>query len=507
MFRGRKEETCMNYCDSLFTLDSSEAGKVVFRELDSGGTLTFGQLQEEVACWVGWFRSRGLQPGGVVTLHLHNDLDFIVAHMAAQYMGCVSCLLDPLLQPKSLPYFMKTAGVNMLLTHLGPESVAVSETPGCSVINPDTVKSELSSMNDHETTGSPYDWLPHDTCYIYFTSGTTSLPKAVPLTQANHENFFRIAERYWQPSDHTARHLGFVPFSHGFGSIFLIPWTIRTRAQMYILRSFHPMRVIGAIKEFSLTHIYGVPSHYEQLLRFTDEHETLGSLRMAFCAAAKLEHTTGKRWKATTGHRLHEGYGLIETTGGVIWRVHQDSLQTGHVGRCPEDDLVEVAIMDEEFMPLPQGNEGEIAIRGASVTSGYLNQLEENARVFRDGWFRTGDKGFLTADRELIMTGRIKDIINIAGIKISPFEVETVLNMHEAVENSAVVSYADPLYGEVVKAFVVRRSGVVVSERELIRYASGHLINFQVPKIVEFLDSFPVNTMGKVDRKLLRARS
>lgn len=493
----------MNYCQSLFDMSPTMLDKTGFYEVDSGKALTFRQLQQQVLRWSIALRHKGIKPGSVVAIHLYNSLDFIVAHMATQYLGAVSCLLDPLAQPKSLPYFLESAGASLLLTHQKLEGISLPEHLPCSVLAPDGFADSIpdSALPQQVT---PFAWPAEDTCYIYFTSGTTSLPKGVPLSQSNHANFFKIAEQYWKPSDDQSKHICFVPFSHGFGSIFLIPWTIRTGAEIHILRSFQPLKVIESIEAHGITHIYGVPSHYEQLLRFRDAYPILRKLSMAFCAAAKLERQTGEDWYTATGHRLHEGYGLIETTGGVVWRVHQDSRQTGHVGPCPDPQLAEIGVLDEDGQLLPAETDGEIAVRGPSVTKGYLNQPEENARVFRDGWFRTGDKGFLSKDQQLIMTGRIKDIINIAGIKISPYEVEMILNTHPHVDNSVVVSAEDPLYGEVVKAFVVLKEGLISSERDLIKFAAQHLISFQVPKKVAFLDAFPVNNMGKVDRKKLR---
>ena len=182
----------------------------------------------------------------------------------------------------------------------------------------------------------------------------------------------------------------------------------------------------------------------------------------------------------------------------------RDSICTGHVGECPDPALVEIGILDEDGNRLEAEQEGEISVRGASVTKGYLNLPEENARVFAGGWFRTGDKGRIDRNRQLFMTGRIKDIINIAGIKISPFEVEAVLNDHPHIEQSVVVATDDKLYGEVVKAFVIPKGDAVLGERELIKYAAQHLINFQVPKQIVFVKEFPLNNMGKVDRKALR---
>ncbi len=493
----------MNYCDALIQLSPDVLAKPAFHEVDSGESLTFGALRTSMLQWRQHYDSKGIRPGDVVAIHLFNGLDFILAHMAAQHLGAVSCLLDPLAQPKSLPYFQEKTRAKLLITHLPPPQL-LPETFQLSEVSYPAVFGAEAKIQPTLAPPPAHDWDLQATCYIYFTSGTTSAPKGVELTQENHANFFRIAERYWKPSDEHSKHIAFVPFSHGFGSIFLIPWTIRTRSELHIMRSFHPSKVAETIEKVGITHIYGVPSHYQQLLRFPQFHPTLQKLEMAFCAAAKLENQTADEWKRITGTRLHEGYGLIETTGGVVWRVHRDAVRTGHVGECPPANLAEIGILSEDNTLLPPGEEGEICVKGRSVTKGYLAQPEENLRVFHDGWFRTGDKGLLSPDRQLFLTGRIKDIINIAGIKISPFEVESVLNDHPLVADSVVVASDDKLYGEVVKAFVVLKQPGGLSERELIKFASQHLINFQVPKQVEFLTQFPLNNMGKVDRKALR---
>lgn len=496
----------MNYCQSLFSLAEPYLSKTAFLEVETGRKLTFGQLRAGVERWSVALRERGIRPGDAVAIHLLNGIDFILAHMGAQHVGAVSCLIDPLTQPRSLPYFLEKTRAKMLFTQLSAATLAEFAMSAVEIVSPAAFDEEARSLEGLRSVAPMHAWEPSSTCYVYFTSGTTNTPKGVPLTQASHANFFRIAERYWRPSGEDARHIGFVPFSHGFGSIFLIPWTIRTRSELHIMRSFHPARVLETIVNAGITHMYGVPSHYQQLLRLPRTPDALSTVRMAFCAAAKLDIGTIESWKAATGAVLHEGYGLIETDAGIVWRVHEESRGTGHVGECPDPDLVEVAIFDEDGRRLAADEEGEICVRGASVMAGYLDMPEENARTFRDGWFRTGDKGFLAADRHLFMTGRIKDIINIAGLKISPFEVEAVLNTHPDVADSVVVPAEDALYGEVVKAYIVAKGGAAPTERDIVRFAARQLINFQVPKQVEFLDAFPLNSMGKVDRKALQAR-
>jgi long-chain acyl-CoA synthetase len=494
----------MNYCNGLFAHSASLLSKTALIDLNDGKNLTYGTLQDRIRDLASWFLKQGIMPGDSIGIHLHNSIEAVIVHMASQYIGAISCLIDPLTQPKSLKYYVDETKCRAIFTHVSKDSLSPELFSATKIIFTKELDSVMENHERKDIPPTPVPWDENKVSYIYFTSGTTSKPKGVMLTPANHKNFFRICGIYWQPVDENSRHLCFVPFSHAFGSIFLIPLALNTGAQLYILRSFHPTQVLEAIDRYDITHIYGVPSHYQQLLRLPQSHETLKKPKMAFCAAAKLEHQVMMEWKQVTGKHLNEGYGLIETTGGIIWRVGDEPRGTGHVGVIPDQDLIEVGSMDEDGKPLSKGQIGEIIVRGKSVMRGYLNNPQENQRAFIGGWFRTGDQGYISDDNHLFITGRVKDIINIAGIKISPYEVEEVLNNHPAVAQSAVVAADDKLYGEVVKAFVSKRRGASVSERELIKHASERLINFQVPKEILFLDRFPLNAMGKIDRKKLR---
>ncbi|MBN2737376.1 MAG: acyl--CoA ligase [Spirochaetales bacterium] len=495
----------MNYCDSLFNNNEIDPDKTALIDLNNNQSLSFAELRKKTLMLAAWLKKQGIGPGETIGIHLHNGNEMVVVHMAIQFIGAVSCLIDPLAQVKNLDYYIKDTGCRLFITHLEPQALDKELSGLCSFVFLHDVEMLLAKEDlELEKVETMFKWDPQSVSYIYYTSGTTSTPKGVMLMPSNHENFFRICDIYWQPVSKESRHLCFVPFTHGFGSVFLIPLAIRTGAQLYILRSFHPIKVLNAIDKFDITHLYGVPSHYKQILRLPDSASVIKKIKMAFCAAAKLEHQVMSEWKELTGLYLNEGYGLIETTGGTVWRVNCDPRGTGHMGELPDKSLIEVGIMDENFDLLEYGETGEIVIRGKSVMKGYLNKPEENKRVFVDEWFRTGDQGYISSDNQLFMTGRIKDIINIAGIKISPFEVEEVLNQHPAVSQSIVVAAEDNLYGEVVKAYVLKKADTEVTERELIRFASEHLINFQLPKSIVFLDKFPLNNMGKIDRKKLK---
>jgi long-chain acyl-CoA synthetase len=473
-------------------------------EVDSGRSVTWDELRTRVQSFAGHLRARGVTSGSKVVLHLYNSIDAVVAHSAVHYLGAVACWVDALVQPRSMGHYVGVTGCRLLLTHV-PEGALDPEVLARTDLLPAGDIERLSATPPPAPCpATPYDFAPDEPCYVYFTSGTTSLPKGVVLTPGNHASFTRICDRHWQPVDETSRHLCYVPFSHGFGTVFLVPLTLRKRSTTFLMRAFHPLKVLETIARERITHLYGVPSHYQQLLRMKPAREALSSLRMAFCAAAKLEHGLMLDWERASGVVLCEGYGLIETCCGVTWRVGEPSRGTGDMGTW-DPELVEIGILDDEDRPVPPGTTGQIAVRGPSVMKGYLNDPEATARAMAGGWFKSGDQGHVTEDGRLFLTGRIKDIINIAGIKVSPFEVEAVLDAHPAVLQSAVTAITDPLYGEVVKAFVRLRPGHELTERDLIRFASQQLINFQVPKVVQFVESFPLNNMGKLDRKRLGA--
>jgi long-chain acyl-CoA synthetase len=272
---------------------------------------------------------------------------------------------------------------------------------------------------------------------------------------------------------------------------------------MVIMRAFQPVKVADTVEREGITHLFGVPSHYQQLLRRPEWIAAMRRLKAAFSAAAVLKLETADAWREQVGFELDEGYGLIETCTGVAFRVGRPPSVVGDLGINPAH-LVTVECVDEDLQPLAAGERGEIAVRGPNVMAGYLNKPDETGRALRDGWFLTGDMGYKTPEGALIMVGRIKDVINVAGIKVAPFEVEAALNAHPAVNESAVLGVADEMYGEVVKAFVKLNPGCEVTERELVKFLGGKLMSFQTPRSITFIDDFPRNNMGKVDKKALR---
>lgn len=492
----------MNYCDFLFGIKKEWLDNVVLVDVDYGKRYTYKHLQKVVQTFANRLLNMGFERGDVITTHLYNSAEAVIAHLSIQFAGCISCLLDPLITVEGLSYYLEDTKTKCLMTHQSRNTLKKDISENLNVIESNEIQ-QLSETFDEIKFKTPHDFDENELAAIFYTSGTTSKPKGVMLSPKTFFSHFKIFTQgcyTYEPGDNL---LCFVPFSHGYGSKSIFIPCIYSGATMTIMRSFHPLKVVETIKNEKITHIFGVPSHYQQLLRREEFIPSLKKLKAAFSAAALLKLETAKSWKEKVGFCLDEGYGLIETCTGVAFRLNKMPIRLGDIGTYPQN-LIDIEIVDEKFTFLSPNERGEIVVRGDSVMSGYLNKPEETNRALKNGWFKTGDMGYKTETGVLIMTGRIKDVINIAGIKVAPFEIEAVLNEHPSINESAVVGVEDEIYGEVVKAFVKSSESGNQDERELIKFLQTKLMNFQVPKQVVFVEEFPRNNIGKIDKKALK---
>lgn len=299
------------------------------------------------------------------------------------------------------------------------------------------------------------------------------------------------------------RLLCYVPFSHGYGSVSLLIPALVGKAAIVFMRSFQPVKVANAISTEGITHIFGVPTHYQQLLRYESIYPELRKLKAAFCAAAPLSYDTALSWYKNTGIYLDEGYGITEATTLIATRMSMLPEPAGNVGFSPKG-IMTLEAVDENGRPCEDGIIGELRVKGPGLMLGYLNRHQETAERLRDGCLYTGDLGYRRNDGSFVICGRKTEFINVAGLKIAPVEIEAVLNAHPDIVDSAAVGIEDGVYGEIVKAFVVLKDGANTSERDLIKYVSGKLANFKVPKYIAFLTEFPRNNIGKIDKKALK---
>jgi long-chain acyl-CoA synthetase len=271
-----------------------------------------------------------------------------------------------------------------------------------------------------------------------------------------------------------------------------------------LLRWFTPDGVLGAIQQYRVQAMSGVPTMYVYLLNYPGAGDfDTSSMRLWGSGAAPLPLEIVEPFEKRFGGRLQEGYGLTEAAPVVSSHRYSGVRKLGSVGQPLPG--VEVRIVDDADRPVPLGEVGEVCVRGPNVMLGYYRMPEETARVLRGGWLHTGDVGRLDDEGYLYIVERKKDLIIRGGLNVYPREVEDALYAHPAVAEAAVVGVADPVMGEEGCAFVVLRAGTAATPDALIAFCHERLAKFKCPKVVRVVDALPKSPIGKVLRKELRA--
>ena len=244
-----------------------------------------------------------------------------------------------------------------------------------------------------------------------------------------------------------------------------------------------------------------VPTIYIMLLDSGIQREQMAGVRYFFSAAATMPVEVAERWKATFHTPVYEGYGLTETSPFASYN-HEWHHRPGAVGTALAN--VELRIVDADDQPVGPGTWGEICMRGPNVMLGYWNRPAESVEALRGGWFHSGDVGYTDDDGYVYIVDRTKDMINSAGFKIWPREVEEVLYQHPAIAECAVYGAPDPVKGEVPRAAVVLAAGHAASGEELDAYCRQHLAAYKVPRTFELVPALPKSATGKILKRVLR---
>ncbi|TQF80121.1 AMP-binding protein [Elioraea sp. Yellowstone] len=338
-----------------------------------------------------------------------------------------------------------------------------------------------------------------DVALVLHTSGTTARPKIVPLSHANVTASARHigATLALTPADTC---LNIMPLFHIHGLMAATLASLGAGGTVDCTPGFDALRFFRWLDEERPTWVTAVPTMYQAILARAERNAEIiarARLRLLRSSSASLPGPVMLALEQTFGCPLVESYGMTEAAHQMASNPLAGPRKPGSVG-LPAGP--EIAIMDEAGALLPQGAVGEVVIRGPNVTKGYENNPDANAKAFTEGWFRTGDQGSFDAQGYLTLTGRLKELINRGGEKVSPLEVDGVLSAHPAVAQAVTFAIPHPKLGEEVGAAIVLRDGAELTERELRDFASRHLADFKVPRKVVFLAEIPKGATGKLQR-------
>jgi long-chain acyl-CoA synthetase len=464
---------------------------------------SFAELDRAAGRLAAGLAARGLAPGERVGLHLGNRPEFVLAYYACQKAGLTPVALNVTYRREELAYIVRDSQVAVILSGAPwhGELPSRADTPGVR-LRVGTGEADAVSL-EGLAVDPPLHALERDredVAAVLYTSATTGRPKGVMLTHANvvSNTLATVHHLRMTPED---RGLCALPLFHCFGQNFIMNALIAAGGTLVLQERFVPGEFLAALGRHRITILYAVPTMYIVLLGQNLAAHDLASLRLAFSAAAMLPGDVEARWQAATGLPISQGYGLTESSPFATYN-HEHAHRPGSVGTPIEN--VEVRVVDPEDRPVPDGTLGELVIRGPNVMRGYLGRPEETAEALRGGWLHSGDIGYRDADGYFHVVDRVKDMINVAGFKVYPREVEEVLFAHPAVAEVAVLGAPDPVKGEVVRACVVLRPDRTATAAELAELCRGRIAGYKVPALVEFLPALPKSPTGKILKKDLR---
>ena len=468
--------------------------------------LTYAGLLARVDEAAGALRGFGLGRGDRVALALADGVAMTVALLAVTAVA-TAAPLDPALTAAELDAYLGAVRPRLLIAETGLETPArtVAAARGVQVAAwtpaPGREPGRFSLTGPHPAgrrhLGSP---RPDDIAAIVMTSGTTGRPKLIPLTHAN----------LMASAAYRARASRLTDADRGFNGVpvHYLPFLTHTLETLVVGASvvcppcFRPSSFFAWLDEGRPTYFGAGPTILQILVDRAPAHrETIARSRLRFVRTgmAPLPPSLRAELEATFGVPVMESYALNEAAStGAITPLPPHPRKPGSVGRSIGPEL---AILDAAGARLPPGEAGEIAVRGASVMAGYLDDPAANAAAFTsDGWLRTGDLGRLDADGDLFVTGRLKELINRGGEKVGPYEVEAALLTHPAVAQAVAFAMPDERLGEEIAAAVVLRPGHAASEADLRRFAAVRLAAYKVPRRVVLVDELPKGSAGKVKR-------
>jgi acyl-CoA synthetase (AMP-forming)/AMP-acid ligase II len=469
-----------------------------------------GGLIEDAAARL---RSTGLRRGDAVGLICTNTIEFVVALLGAASAGLVVAPLDPTLPESEMSVRLEGLGAQAVLVGpawVGGAPLARSRIATWQVRVDISIRSKAAVMIDtgaglvRHSRGAASE-IGHDDALVLFTSGTTSNAKMVPLTHTNIAASVQgICESYeLGPEDAT---VAVMPLFHGHGLLAVLLASLASGGCVLLPERgrFSAGTFWDDMRTAAGTWFTAVPTIHEILLqRSAGEYPgpQVVPLRFVRSCSAPLNVITAQAMERTFGTPVLSAYGMTETAHQATSQPlpqHAPAKQ-GSVGRATGVSLR--VVVDDDGHTCPAGTEGEVWVRGPTVVRGYLDNPAATAQNFMDGWFRTGDLGSLDPDGYLCLTGRIKNIINRGGEKISPEHVEAVLGGCRGVTEVAVYAVPDATYGERVGAAVVLDQAENVGPGQILQSCRSQLAPFEVPDHLEVVAALPHTAKGALDRR------
>ena len=491
----------------------------------AGKTITYREMNVRIERLAKAFLQRGVQKGDRISIFMPNSDNWVISFFAILRAGAVVVQTNPLYVERELKALLQDSGAIGIVTipQLLPRITPIQAEVGLKLIALDWVskfsglegmglatnpvfmdleeKVEDTSLDELES--PPMYTQSSELAVLQYTGGTTGVSKGVMLT---HCNLVANAMQAWEwivGREGEERVLTVLPLFHIYALTACMNLAMLSGGAMVILPKFEIDAVLQHINDYEPTFFPGAPTMYVAVVNHPRIKEfKVSSIRCCLSGSAPLPKEVALRFGELTGGRLVEAYGLSEASPAT----HLNPIYHARVGSigvpAPNTDskIMDLETGKNELQP---GEIGELVVKGDQVMIGYWQRPEETSAVLKDGWLYTGDIAYRDEDGFFYIVDRKKDMIITGGLNVYPREVEEVLYTHPAVREAVCAGIENPYWGEMVKAYIVLKEGLSVTEKELLFYCQSKLAAFKLPKMIEFREELPKTAVGKVLRRFL----
>jgi oxalate---CoA ligase len=467
--------------------------------------LTYKGLKQLVRRTVDGLNAMGVGRNDRVAIVLPNGPEMAASFIAIG-AGATTAPLNPAYRSEEFEFYLSDLGAKALVMMEGAESPALAMAQARNIpivrLKPGEAAGDFTLHSEGAVRPAAKGGLAEegDIALVLHTSGTTSRPKIVPLSQTNvTASAYHIGRTLTLTPDDVC--LSIMPLFHIHGLIAAMLSSLAAGASVFCTPGFNALKFFSWFEEAHPTWYTGVPTMHQAILTRADRNQATiqkGRLRLIRSSSSSLPPPVMEALEKTFGVPVIEAYSMTEASHQMASNPLPPKRRfPGSVGMASGPDI---AVMDDKGALVAAGRLGEVVIRGRNVMSGYEANPEANAKAFTNGWFRTGDQGVIGQDGYLRLTGRFKELINRGGEKISPLEVDTVIMDHPAVAQCVTFAMPHDKLGEDIACAVVLREGVACDERELRGFISTRIADFKVPRKILFLTEIPKGATGKPQR-------
>jgi acyl-CoA synthetase (AMP-forming)/AMP-acid ligase II len=462
---------------------------------EPGVRITYAELRRKVRELAGVLASAGIGPGDRVAIVLPNGIPVVVCFLAASIAG-TAAPLNPAYRYNEFAFYLKDTNARLLVAPAEgmEEAQRAAEAAGIPILNVTLDEAAPLSAFTPPT--------PDQIALILHTSGSTGRPKRVPIAHRNLAVSARnIAEHYHLTAADVS--LCVMPLFHVHGLVASVLATLLSGGTVVVPAKFNALSFWRTVRDYGVTWYSAVPTIHQMLLSRAGSERPEGAeaLRFIRSCSSPLAPDHMLKMEVLFGVPVLEAYGMTEASHQMASNpLPPHPRKPGSVGVATG---IDTGIMDEAGNLLGPGVPGEVVIRGASVVEGYENNPEANRSSFANGWFRTGDHGVIDSEGYLTLIGRLKEMINRGGEKISPRELDELLLTHPAVGEAVCFGFAHPAWGEEVAAAVVLKPEMKATEAELVAFCKERVAEFKRPKKIYIVEAVPKTASGKIQRRVV----